>query len=70
VAPIVDQLATDYAGKAKVGKVDVDSEGTLAQRYNIASIPTIMVFKNGEVVEQIMGARPKPFLASMLDKHL
>ena len=70
VAPIVEQLATDYEGRAKIGKIDVDSEGELARKFGISSIPTIMVFKGGEVVEQVLGARPKKQLASLLDKHL
>lgn len=70
VAPIVDQLATEYGGKAKIGKVDIDKEQELARRFGIASIPTLMVFKGGEVVEQVLGARPKPFIAGLLDKHI
>ncbi len=70
VAPIVEQLATEYDGKAKIGKIDVDAEGDLARKYGISSIPTIMVFKGGEVVEQVLGARPKNQIAAMLDKHV
>ena len=70
VAPLVDQLATEFQGRAKVGKIDVDSERELAQQFSIASIPTVLVFKGGEVVEQVLGARPKPVMASMLEKHI
>ncbi|MCO4761876.1 MAG: thioredoxin [Myxococcales bacterium] len=70
VAPIVEQLAGDYEGRAKVGKIDVDAEGELARKFGISSIPTLMVFKGGEVVEQVLGARPKKQLAGMLDKHV
>jgi thioredoxin 1 len=70
VAPIVEQLGTEYDGKAKVGKVDVDANRALAMKFNISSIPTIMVFKGGKVVEQVMGARPKPVMSAMLDKHV
>ena len=70
VAPLVDQLATEFQGRAKIGKIDVDSERELAQQFSIASIPTLLVFKNGEVVEQVLGARPKPVMASMLEKHI
>jgi thioredoxin 1 len=70
VAPLVDQLATEFQGVAKIGKIDVDSERELAQQFSIASIPTLLVFKNGEVVEQMLGARPKPVMASMLKKHI
>ena len=70
VAPLIDQLATEFNGRAKVGKIDVDSERELAQQFQISSIPTLLVFKGGEVVEQVLGARPKPVMASMLEKHV
>ena len=70
VAPIVEQLAADYEGRAKIAKLDVDAEGELARKFGISSIPTIMVFKGGEVVEQVLGARPKKQLAGLIDKHL
>jgi len=70
VAPIVEQLAGDFEGRAKVGKIDVDAEGELARKFGISSIPTLMVFKGGEVVEQVLGARPKKQLAGLLDKHV
>lgn len=70
VAPIVEQLATEYDGKAKVGKLDVDAARTTASSYNVMSIPTLLVFKNGEVVDQVVGARPKAALAQMLNKHV
>ena len=70
IAPIVEQLSVEYAGRAKVGKVDVDSNQGLAGSFHISSIPTIMVFKNGQVVEQIMGGRPKPAMAALIDNHL
>jgi thioredoxin 1 len=70
VAPIVATLAGEYAGKVKVGKVDVDAEAELARTYSISSIPTLIVFKGGKVVDQVLGARPKPQIAALLDKHL
>lgn len=70
VGPLVDQLADEYEGKAKFGKVDVDKEQDIARQFGITSIPTLMVFKGGQVVEQVMGARPKPFIAALVDKHM
>jgi thioredoxin len=70
VAPIVTSLAGEYAGKAKVGKVDVDAQAELARTYAITSIPTLIVFKGGKPVDQVLGARPKPQIAALLDKHI
>lgn len=69
IAPVIDQLADDYVGKAKITKVDVDSNQRLANQFGIQSIPTLMVFKDGKPVEQILGGRPKAALAALLDKH-
>lgn len=70
VAPVVDQLADEYAGRAKVGKVDVDANQAISGNYGISSIPTLMVFKGGRVVEQVLGARPKQAIAAMLERHV
>lgn len=70
VAPIVDQVAEEFKGKAKVGKINVDEQGELAEKYRIMTIPTLMVFKDGKVADSIVGARPKEELADMLNKHL
>jgi len=70
VGPIVDELADEYAGKAKISKLNVDDEGELAAKYRVMSIPTIMIFKNGEVVERINGARSKSELTSLIEKHI
>ena len=70
VAPSVEALATEYAGKAKVYKVDVDSEGELAMRYGVLSIPSLIVVKNGQEVDRITGAAPKEQIAAMIDRHL
>ena len=69
IAPAVEALAGEYAGKAKVGKLDVDESPDLAQRYGVQSIPTLLVFKDGQVVEQRIGAVPKAEMARMLDAH-
>ncbi len=58
IAPLVDELATSYAGKVKVGKLDVDGNQAVASRYGVRSIPTILLFKEGKVVEQVIGANP------------
>ncbi len=70
IAPSVEELASEYEGRAIVGKVDVDEVPALAQRYGVMSIPTLMVFKNGEAVEQSVGAQGKADIASMIDRHL
>lgn len=70
IAPSVEQLAAEYEGRAVVGKVDVDQEPGLAQRFGVMSIPTLVVMKDGEVVEQAVGARGKADIAAMIDRHL
>jgi len=70
VAPIVEEMAKDYAGKLKVGKVDVDQNAEVSMRYGIRSIPTLLLFKGGEVVEQVTGALPKPKLVAQMSPHL
>ena len=55
IAPIVEEIAEEYEGKIKVGKVNVDDEGDLASEYRIASIPTLLIFKNGEIVHTLVG---------------
>lgn len=70
VGPIVDELAGEYAGKAKISKLNVDDEGEIAAKFRVMSIPTIMIFKDGEVVEKVIGARSKSELTSLIDKHI
>ena len=70
VAPILEQIATDYQGKARVGKVNVDEHSSLAARYGVQSIPTLLLFKQGKVVEQYIGATSKDTLSKLIDKHL
>ena len=67
LGPIIDELAGDYAGKIKVGKVDVDAEPGLAGQFGVMSIPMIALFKNGELVERAVGMMPKDRLASTLN---
>ena len=59
ISPLVEKLAADYEGKVRVGKLNVDHNRSVAQRYRIASIPTLIVFRGGEVVNQIIGANPQ-----------
>lgn len=70
IAPVVEEIATEYANKLKVGKVNVDLHQMVAMQYGIRSIPTLLVFKNGQVVEQIVGAVPKKVLVERIEKHL
>jgi len=66
ISPIVDQIATEMAGTAKVGKVNVDDSAALANRYNIRSIPTLLFFKNGELVDTVVGATSKDNIVAHL----
>ena len=66
MGPIIEQLAEEYEGKAKVGKVNVDEEGELSQAFGVMSIPTIVLVKDGKVVRQAVGARPKAEVEEML----
>jgi len=70
IAPIIEELADEYAGTALIGKVDVDTNQELAMQYSIRSIPTILILKDGEVVEKHVGAITKSILKTKLDKHL
>jgi thioredoxin 1 len=70
VAPVVDEVATQYAGQVKVVKLDTDQNPNVASQYGIRSIPTLMVFKGGRQVDTVVGAVPKTTLANTLDKHL
>ena len=66
MGPVIEQLADEYEGKAKVGKVNVDEEGELSQAFGVMSIPTIVLVKDGKVVKQAVGARPKAEVEAML----
>jgi thioredoxin 1 len=70
MAPTIETVAAEYAGKVTVGKLDVDSNGNTAMRYNIRGIPTLLLFKNGQVVEQKVGAVGKSEVQKMLDQHV
>lgn len=70
IAPIVEELAKEYDGKLKVTKMDVDANPRTAMQFGIRSIPTLMVFKGGQVVEQIIGAVPKRYLLDKVTPHL
>jgi thioredoxin 1 len=70
VAPIVEELAKEYAGKVKVRKLNTDENPEVAGRYQVMSIPTILFFKNGQVVEKLVGARPKRQFKEMIDSLL
>jgi thioredoxin 1 len=69
IGPIIDQLATEYTGKAKVAKLDVDTNIKTASRFNFRSIPTILFFKDGKLVDQVVGAVQKPALESKFKQH-
>lgn len=70
VGPIVEQLAGEYAGKVKVTKLDVDSNQQTAARFNIRSIPSILFFKDGKLVDTVVGAVPKPVLERKIQEHV
>ncbi len=67
IAPVIEELAEDYAGRATIGKINTDEQQELAVRFGIRSIPTILFFKNGEVVDQMIGAASKDAFTSKLD---
>jgi len=70
VGPIVDELAGEYEGKAVIGKLNVDENPAIAENYGIRSIPTMLVFKNGEIVDKIVGAVPKTTISGKLDAQM
>lgn len=70
LAPTVEQIAEEYEGKIKVGKLDVDAHGALSARFSIRGIPTLLLFKDGQVKEQLVGAVPKATIVSAISKHL
>jgi len=70
VAPTVAQLADEYAGKLKVGKLNVDNAREVASKYGIRSIPTLMIFKGGVVKDTAIGAQPKEALKAFIDKNI
>lgn len=70
IAPIVDELAGEYEGKAKIGKLDVDNNQEVSIKYGIRSIPTLLIFKDGKMVDQIVGAVPKAHIIEKLNSHI
>jgi len=70
VTPIMEELSNDFDGKVQIAKVNVDEQGELAAQFRIMSIPTVLVFKNGEVAEKIVGARAKEEFAELIQKQL
>jgi thioredoxin 1 len=70
IAPVIDELATEYKGKARIGKLNVDENQAVAAKFGIRSIPTLLVFKGGKVVDQIVGVQPKAKLAAAIDGAL
>lgn len=70
VAPVMEQLADEYEGKAVIGKVNVDDENEISAKFRIMSIPTIMLFKGGQIVDKIVGSRPKADFENLLNKNI
>jgi thioredoxin 1 len=70
VAPVVEELAAEYAGRLKVTKLDVDENPEISVRYRVQSIPSLLVFKGGQEVDRVVGAVPKQMLVSKLSRHL
>ena len=69
LGPIVEEIAADFDGKAVVGKVDVDNNQEVSMQYGIRNIPTVLIFKNGEVVDKLVGVSPKEVIAEKLSAH-
>ena len=69
IAPMIDELSTENAGSVKFGKLNIDDNGQTAQQFNVSSIPTLMLFKGGKVVETFVGLQPKARLQEALDTH-
>ncbi len=70
IAPVIEEIAEDYEGKLVVGKVNVDEDASLAAQFRVSSIPTVVIVKNGTVVESSVGYRTRDQLETMIDKHL
>jgi len=68
IAPALDELADEYAGRARIGKVNIDEHQSLAAKYSVRAIPTLLLFSKGEVVEQMVGAKGKRELKASLDR--
>ena len=70
IAPVIEQLATEYDGRVKVAKLDVDSNQGTAAKFNVRSIPSVLIFKGGEAVDSVVGAVPKELLVEKIEQHL
>lgn len=70
IAPVLEEMTPEYTGKAKIAKLDVDANPLISQKFGIRSIPTLLIFKNGQVVDTIVGAVPKNVLTSKLNAHV
>ncbi len=70
IAPIVEELAGEFAGKVVIGKLNVDEQGEIGTKYGIMSIPSLLLFKNGEIVEKIVGFRAKQDLIKLFENHI
>lgn len=70
IGPVIDELSQEYAGKATIGKVNVEEQGDLVVQFGVRNIPTILFIKNGEVVDKQVGAAPKAALVDMINKHI
>jgi thioredoxin 1 len=70
VAPVLEELSTTYAGRVKIVKINTDENPAVSQAYNIISIPTLNIYKGGELVKQVIGARPKPALVTEIESVL
>ena len=70
IAPVIDAIAEEFDGKVKVGKVNVDDNPGTPGKYGVRGIPTVILFKDGKVVDQVIGALPQPRIAEMLDRRL
>ena len=70
LGPTIEELATTYAGRAQIGKVNIDDNQQVARDYGVSSIPTVMIFKGGKIVERFVGVTPKSKLSAAIDNHL
>jgi thioredoxin 1 len=70
IAPVIEELASEYTGKVKIGKLDVDNNQRVAMQYGIRSIPALLLFRDGKVIDQIIGAVPKSRIAEKLDSAI
>jgi thioredoxin len=70
IAPVLEEIATEQTGRLKIAKLDVDANGGTAMRFGVQSIPTLILFKDGQQVERLLGAMPKQSIMSKLERHL